>query len=421
MFPIKRNNLNKILLLCVMCIQCLSLQCMAANEEITVQSKQFVSERHSSLFHRTFCRRLLSAPNRISYVECDRFHLTPCPICISSVLNDRLTVDLKDLRYEQHQREIRAANAKKKRATALKMQHQRHEALRLKKEQQSRQREIDRRQQHKDRIAREAEKVKKKHEQQQRAQQLLEKLHHQYIVDVVNIKQRLEEIEVAFTVQNVSGFSLPNHLFSAQTHIVGSLDFPLNKRSIRYGYTIQCRDPRYVYSAHDDDEPLTLLSANNVVHPIITVMSKQFFETEKTIILEDENFKVALHKINYASQLFVDISIRNKTKTVQKIQNIELRIDDVPYRLIHESTLSLPAKSAMSHLKGTIVPILSNVSRSKTIKQLSQPIIYSDLLDHRNDMQIVLSMYCRKNKVGRDSQPEFYQQVEVACRELFMQ
>jgi hypothetical protein len=171
---------------------------MAANEEITVQSKQFVSERHSSLFHRTFCRRLLSAPNRISYVECDRLHLTPCQICISSVLNDRLMVDLKELRDEQ-QREIRAANAKKKRATALKRQHQRREALRLKKEQQSRQREIDRRQQHKDRIAREAEKVKKKHEDQLLAQQLLEQRQQQYTVDVVNIEQRLKEIEVVFT------------------------------------------------------------------------------------------------------------------------------------------------------------------------------------------------------------------------------
>lgn len=77
-----------------MCIQCVSFECVAANGEITIQSKQFISERYSSLFHRPFCRSLLSAPKRITYVECDRLHSTPCQICISSELSTRLALSV---------------------------------------------------------------------------------------------------------------------------------------------------------------------------------------------------------------------------------------------------------------------------------------------------------------------------------------
>lgn len=416
MFPLKRNSLYKILFLCILCIQCLSLQCMAANEEITVQSKQFVSERHSSLFHRTFCRSLLSAPKKISYVECDRLHLTPCQICISSALNDRLKSDLHKRRYEQQQ-QIRAENAKKKRAAVLKRQQQRRESLQLEKEQEARQQVIERRQQAKDRVARDGAEVEK---EQQRAQQLLELRHQQYRVDVEKIKQRLKEIEVAFTVQNVSGFSLPKHFFSIQTHIVGNLDFPLDKQSIRYGYTIQCNDSCYAYSIHDNSAPLTFLSTSNIVRPTITVTTKYFLETEQTVLLEDENFKIALHKISYAAPLSVDISIRNKSKTVQKIEKMSVTLNDITYYFVLDSVLILPPKSSLSHLMVDIFSPDPTITLSPQIQRLSQPLIYSDLFKLRNNVHLALSVYCKQQSIDQNT-PEFHQQIEVPLRDLFYQ
>ncbi len=416
----KCNNLKIILFLCVLCIQCVPLECVAANEEVTVQSKQFVSERYSSLFHRTFCRSLLSSPKRISYVECDRLHLTPCPFCISSDLNDRLKVDLKELRYEQQQREVRAENAKIKRAATLKRQHQRREDLRLRKEQEIRQREIERRKQEKDRIEREAEKVEKEHEERQLAQLLLEQRHQQHRVDVVNIKQRLKEVQVALTVKNVSGFTLPKNLFYAQTHIVGELDFPLDKQSIHYGYTIHCRDSRYAYSVFDDGEPLSYLSTNNVATPIVTVMSKQFFETEQTVIFEDINFKMALHKIKYANPLSVDITIRNKSKILRGIERMSVTIDDVPYCFALDSIISLPPKSTISHLTCAIFSPDSTITLPPKIERFSQPLIYSDLFSQHNNIRLVLSVYCKQESIDQNA-PDFHQQIEVTWLDLFDQ
>lgn len=389
---------------------------MAANDEITVQSKQFVSERHSSLFHRTFCRSLLSAPKRISYVECDRLHLIPCEICISPALNDRLKLDLNELRYDQ-QRKLRAEKAKKKRVATLKRQQQRRLALQLKKEQEARQQEIERRQQEKDRVSREAAEVKK---EQQHAQQLLEQLRQQYVVDVEKIKQRLNEIEIAFIVQNISGFSLPKNLFSSQAHIIGNLDFPLDKESIHYGYTIQCNDSRYAYSVQNNEEPLTFLSTNNVARPTITVTAKKFFETEQTVILEDINFKIALHKINYGSQMSVDISIRNKSKILQSIERMSVTIGDIPYYFVLDSVHTLPPKSSISHLICKIFSPDSTITLSPTLKQLSQPLIYSDLFKQRNTVRLALSVYCKQDSIDQNA-PEFHQQVEVSWGDLFNQ
>lgn len=400
-------------------IQCLCLECSAANEEITVQSKVFVSERYSSLFHQAFCRHLLTAPKKISYIECDRLHLNPCPICIPSSLDHRLIVDLKEFRYEQQQREIRAELAKKRRTEAVVLEYQRRQAVRLQQEQEARLREIDRRQRQADRIRLAAEKEQQKQELLLLEQKRLHQLHQQHSVDVENIKQRLKDIQVVLNVKNISGFTLPMDLFYTHVHIVGNLDFPLDKHTISYGYTVHCRDSRYLYSISDGEDSLSYLSKNNVTAVTVTVTGKQFFETEKTIILEDDCFKVAVHEINFASELFIDLSIRNKTMTEQTIQKLEFEIDDVEYHFTLKSPITLPTKATASHLKGALSPALPNAQRAKIFEKLSHPLVYSDLLSRRNDLDIALSICCSHDNGDPEGELEFYQRFDVVLNDLF--
>jgi hypothetical protein len=341
-----RHAILRIATLLILFLSYWPLNCSAHSNEITPFSKSFVSERHSSLFHRPYCRKLFTRPEKISYSLCYDQHLSPCPECIDHQLNQRLNKQLILERIQLEKHKIEARQQRKKKMLARQQALKKQQALKLRNAELARQQEETRKKKLQEEKQRQAD-LKKIEAEKRRHDEFLAR--QQYQRDLLAIQQKRDAIQIHYTLKNDSGFTLPKDLFSTDTYIVGPLEFPLNPAEIGYLYTVKNRDPRFHYTVSDQGEALSFLSQNTIAKPIIHVTGKQFEATEKTILFEDHCLKIALHKIDYSDALRVDTTLRNKTKNSFTIETIELSINGYPYRYKLQQPIRLPSKTTLNH------------------------------------------------------------------------
>lgn len=364
----------------VLCFICVGQNyCYSQNNDLTIHSNTFVSERTSSVYHRSFCTKLMTHPTPISYVQCKKHQFRPCSVCCDKKLISRL--DSAYVTYASDQIRL----VKQKQRERIQQQQMIAEQRKRQEEERARKKEARRRE-----IAKQRE---------------IEEIRWEgHRSDIQNIEDHFEQFSVDLTVVDYSGFNANHRLFKAEKMILGSLNFPVQKLKVKFGSTVRCLDRTYVYRTSEND-PIMCLSQNLNIEPKVIVTGRRFDNIRVPVVFEGGDVDVTISGFNLRKSgdyLYTSLTFKNNTKNFISLKDLYITIDGVVCRafteeLVLSENISVPPRTSMTKrvvLKSVesnpmLNSVLTNLKRTWTKDQLEQ-----------RDLSISVS--ARYDKYGRN-------------------